>query len=103
MPQSLLTCCLVDVQTVLSLSALYVPGKTLDDIEWAGIQARDSQVGVGGVLLDVRAWSQLVNGDGVLHSVCNGAPGQSDAVVAGGGGSQELKGRQNCGGKENFI
>lgn len=47
----LLTCCLVDVQTALSLSALEVPGETLDSVEGASIEASDGQIGVGGVVL----------------------------------------------------
>lgn len=53
MSERLLTCCLVDMQTALSLSALRVPGETPDDVERAGVQARDGQIGVGGVVLHV--------------------------------------------------
>lgn len=53
MSQCLLTCCLVDVQTGLALSALEVPGETPDDVERASIQARDGHIGVGGVVLHV--------------------------------------------------
>lgn len=97
----LLTCCLVDVQTALSLSALEVPGETLDGVEWASVQARDGQIGAGGVVLQVGVWAELVYGQGVLDSLSNRGPGYSDAVIAGRGGG-ELRRRQNCGGEEGL-
>lgn len=70
-----LTCCLVDVQTVLSLSALEVPGMPSDGIKGASIQAGDGQVGAAGVVLHVGVGAKFVNGQRVFDSTGNGAPG----------------------------
>lgn len=69
-----LTCCLVDVQTVLSLSALEVPCMTSNGIKGARIQAGDGQVGAAGVVLHVGVGAKFVNGQRVFDSTGNGAP-----------------------------
>lgn len=53
--KTILTRRLVDVRTALSLPALGVPGKTLDDVKRASVQARDGQIDVGGVVLHAGA------------------------------------------------
>jgi len=100
--QCLLTCCLVGVQTALSLSALRVPSETLDDIDGSGLQARDGEIGVGCVVCNLIVEAKLVYGQGVLDSISNRYPGYNDAVVAGRGGG-ELRRRQDCAGKESFT
>lgn len=99
MCQRPLTCFLVDVQTALSLSALRIPGQSPDDVERASIQARDGHAAVRGVVLNVRARTQLVHGQRVLHRVSDMRPGYSDAVIAGRGGGGDLRRRQHCGGR----
>lgn len=93
-PLSLLTCPLVDVNAALPLPALDVPGVAADDVERAGIQVSDGQIGVCGVQCDLVGGIDLVQGHGVEDSVVHRVPGHDDAVVAGRRGG-EMDRRQN--------
>lgn len=97
-----LTSCQVVEQTALSLSALEVPCKTTDYIEWASIQARDGQIHVGGVVRHVGDWAKLVYVQGILDSLSNRDPGYIDAVIAGRVGGEKRR-MQNCGGEESLT